>query len=387
MSRGPARCAFVLAFAAAASQLAAAAERFVPADPAFVVANVRQAAPDAALRKLIARWRAAPADAASVALARALLERAHAQREPMYFGRAEAVLAGALTRAGASDETRRLYAATLQYRHDFTAAESLLDAILRHSPLDPAARTQRASVRLVRGDFAGARADCAQLLAGVGNRVVALACLAESLAGSGRFEPARALLAAYPLGPGEAAVARAYFLTVRAELAERGGSLDGAIADYRAALALAPGDDSLRAALADALLARGEPQEADAILAVERPGLALLVRRVRCAPTTQRAALRQQAGAWLELEAARGDAPHEREAALLALATGQQSAALAAALRNFRVQREMPDVRVLARATVAAGDAAARRDLEAWLRATGFRDVVTENILRAAARG
>jgi hypothetical protein len=72
---------------------------------------------------------------------------------------------------------------------------------------------------------------------------------------------------------------------------------------------------------------------------------------------------------------------------LLALATGQQSAALAAALRNFRVQREMPDVRVLARATVAAGDATARRDLEAWLRATGFRDVVTENILRAAARG
>ena len=387
MRGGPARCVFVLAFAAAASHIAAAAERFVPASPGFVVANVRQAAPDAALRELIVRWRAAPADAASVALARAFLDRARALREPMYFGRAEAVLAAATQRADASDEAWRLYAATLQYRHDFITAQSLLDAILRRSPFDAAARTQRASVRLVRGDFEGARADCAQLLAGVGNRAVALACLAESLAGAGRFEQARALMAAYPLAQEEVAAARAYFLAVRGELAERGGSLERAIVDYSAALQLTPGDDSLRAALADALIARGESQEADAILAIERPSLALLVRRGVCAATPRRAALRRQASEWLELEATRGDAPHGREAALLALAMGQPAVAVAAARRNFRAQRELADVRVLARASVAARDARARREIEAWLGATGFRDAVTENILRAAARG
>ena len=46
--------------AAAGHCTAAAAVRFVPADPRFVVANVREAVPDAGLRTLIAEWRSAP---------------------------------------------------------------------------------------------------------------------------------------------------------------------------------------------------------------------------------------------------------------------------------------------------------------------------------------
>ena len=381
MSGGPARLLCVLAVAAAALPAAAASDRFVPADPQFVVANVRQATPDAELRGLIERWRAAPVDAASVALARAFVERAHSLREPMYYGRAESVLAAAAGRPGASSETRRLWAQTLQYRHEFTAAERLLDAILRQSPLDAAARTQRASVRLVRGDFDGARADCAQLMASGASRAVALACLAESFGGSGRLEQARALLAAYPLGESEPAVARAYFLTVRAELAEREHELDHAIADYRVALTLAPFDDSIRASLADALVARGAPDQADVLLRVDRPSLALVVRRAGCTRGAERARLHALASSWLELEAARGDALHNREAALLALADGDAARALAAAEKNFVSQKELSDVRVLARAATAAGDAAARARLADWLRTTGFADAVTQNIL------
>jgi len=381
MRGGPARLLCVLAVAAAALPAAAASDRFVPADPQFVVANVRQATPDAELRGLIERWRAAPVDAASVALGRAFVERAHSLREPMYYGRAESVLAAAAGRPGASSETRRLWAQTLQYRHEFTAAERLLDAILRQSPLDAAARTQRASVRLVRGDFDGARADCAQLMASGASRAVALACLAESLGGSGRIEQARALLAAYPLAESEPAVARAYFLTVRAELAEREHAPDRAIADYRVALTLAPFDDSLRASLADALVAHGATDEADLLLRVDRPSLALVVRRAGCTRGAERARLHALASSWLELEAARGDALHNREAAMLALADGDAARALAAAEKNFVLQKELPDVRVLARAATAAGDAAARARLADWLRNTGFADAVTENIL------
>ena len=174
---------------------AAAAGRFVPNDAAFVVANVKQATPDAGLRELIARWRADPRDPASVALASAFIGRARSLREPMYMGRAEAVLAAAAPRAEASAATRRLYAETLQYRHDFATAEQILDQMLSVDPRDGAARLQRASVRLVRGEFSGARADCARLLgAGGAARAAALACLAESLAGSGQLAQARALL-------------------------------------------------------------------------------------------------------------------------------------------------------------------------------------------------
>jgi tetratricopeptide (TPR) repeat protein len=384
---GPARVMFVLALAAAALPAAAATDRFVPADPDFVVANVRQSAPDAQLRDLIARWRESPSDATSIALAQTFLERAHSRREPMYFGRAESVLVAAANRPGASAETRRLYAATLQQRHEFDAAEALLDGILEQAPLDAAARTQRASVRLVRGDFNGARGDCARLLATAPNQSVALACLAESHAGSGRLEQARALLAVYPLDPAGDPAARAYFLTVRAELAERADSIDRAIADYSAALGAMPNEDAIRAALADALIARGDTPEADALLNVERPGLALLVRRVSCTRGAQRERLRALASGWLELEAARGDALHHREAALLALELGDAARALEAAEKNFATQKELPDVRVLARAAVAAGDQDARRKLGEWMQSTGFRDAFSEAILGITRRG
>jgi thioredoxin-like negative regulator of GroEL len=383
--KNPARM-IVLALAAA-TQVAAAGERFIPADPHFVVANVKQAMPDAELRGLISRWRDEPGDAASVALGAAFIERARILREPMYMGRAEAVLASAVAQPDSSVSSQTLYAETLQYRHEFAAAEARLDRVLMAAPRDASARLLRASVRLVRGNFAGARADCAQLLAGSGaDQWVALACLAESLAGSGQMAQASALLAALP-DRSSVPAARAYVLTVRAELLERRADFDHSIADYRAALALAPGDDSIRAALADALLVSGDPRQACALLAIDRPGLALMVRGIACAEGAERERWRSQASAWLDLEKARGDSPHLREAALLALGSDNAASALAAAEANFAVQRELVDVRVLARAARAARDPAASRSLSDWLHHTGFRDVITENMLATVPRG
>jgi hypothetical protein len=97
--------------------------------------------------------------------------------------------------------------------------------------------------------------------------------------------------------------------------------------------------------------------------------------------------LRPRAATLLALERSRGDAAHNREAAMLALDAGEVDAALIAARLNFRTQRELPDVRVLARAAVRARDAEALRSLRDWLTTTGFADVVTENILAGASHG
>jgi tetratricopeptide (TPR) repeat protein len=371
----------MLAFAAAA-HAAAAGDRFVAADPSFVVANVSSTLPDETLRPLVTAWQQVRDDATAIALANALLDRAHARREPMYIGRAEAVLASRARLAGPNATVLRLYAQTLQYRHDFQAAARLVDVVLARNPRDAAARSLRASVRLVQGDFPGARTDCTQLIgAGGAHARIGLACLAEALAGAGELERARALLATMPTG---AAEADAYLLAVRAELAERSGDLAGAIADYRAALALSPNDDAVRAALTEALAAGGRRDEAHALVEVERPSLALRVRHALLASGPRRAELVRSASEWLALEASRGDARHDREAALLALGAGRPASALEYATANFAVQRELPDVRVLARAAVAARDTGAQRELRRWLDSTGFRDVVTARILAGA---
>lgn len=386
--RGPARLMALLAVAAA-TQVAAAADRFVPADPSFVVASVKQAQPDETLQPLLDAWRADRfAEPATVALAAAFMERARTLREPMYLGRAEAVLAPLATKSGASVTLRRMYAQALQHRHDFIAAETLLDSALRDAPHDDATRLLRASVRLVRGDFSGARADCAQLAAAGGETAtLGFTCLAEALAGSGDFERARDLLATVPADARTMPLGtRAYLLATRAELRERNHDNAGAVADYREALTLAPQDDSIRAALADSLAGCGKTQEARQVLDVEKPSLALLVRSTALSDGARRTQLAARARAWLELEGARGDALHYREAAMLALVNSDFAGALAAARRNFEGQKELADVRVLARAARAARDQPALAALRQWLNETGYRDSVTMSILDEHSR-
>lgn len=384
---GPARLVAMLAVAAAThaqGAVAAAAERFVPADSGFVVASVRQVMPDEQLQTLLAAWRAdRSAEATAIALASAFIERAGTLREPMYFGRAEAVLAPLAAKPAASATLRRLYAQVLQHRHEFVAAEALLDAVLRDAPHDEDARLLRASVRLVRGDFSGARADCAQIAAGGGNAAApGFACFAQALAGGGHLERGRGVLETLPAGEGDRdASTRAYLLAARGELRERGRDIAGAILDYREALRLAPRDDSLRAALADVLVASGHTSEARDLLAIDKPSLALLVRSAALVEGARRTALVARADSWLALEAARGDKPHLREAAILALARGDSMRALVAARRNFEMQKELADVRVFARAARAANDARALAELRSWLHETGYRDSVTEGIL------
>jgi tetratricopeptide (TPR) repeat protein len=372
---------------AAATPVAAASDRFVPADPAFVVAELSSSAPDAELRQLLGEWRAAPAEEpAALALAAAYLRRARALDEPRFQGRAEAVLAPFASRGGAHAETLRMQAQVLQFRHEFAGAQGLLDRLLREHPHDADARLRRAALRLTRGDFAGARADCAQLAAaGSGFAAPGFACLAQSLASQGDLRRARGLLHALEV-PADR-TQRSYLLATRAELAERAGEVTLAANDYREALRLTPDDDALRASLADLLVGAGHTDEAASVLAVDRPSLGLLVRRAALAGGATRQALSTRAHDWLRVEAARGDAGHHREAALLALATGDDAAALTAASRNFDLQRELCDVRLLARAAVRRKDPVATGRLRDWLLTTGFEDVVTQGILASGARG
>lgn len=318
---------------------------------------------------LLDAWRANRAAASTaIELAAAFLERARTLRQPMYFGRAEAVLAPLASKPGASVTLRRMYAQVLQHRHDFAAAETLLDSALRDAPHDDGSRLLRASVRLVRGDFPGARADCARLAAAGGDGATpGFTCLAEALAGSGGLERARALLAILPDdGDAMRPATPAYLLATRAELRERSHDNAGAIADYREALGLAPHDDAIRAALADVLVAWGRAAEARRLLAVDKPSLGLLVRSAALFEGARRTGLAARARAWLELEAARGDAIHYREAAMLALVNADSAAALAAA----RAARDVP----------------VSSALRQWLHETGFRDSVTEDILDGRSR-
>lgn len=403
--RGMLRTGFVewlaVALAVAAGSPAAAAVPFRPTDPAYLVAELPGGA--ARSRDGFARQlqlsRSDPQLAAQ--LAAGLIEQARVSAQPQLYGRAESVLAPWTARPMIPAPLLVLQANILQRRHEFAAAIELLDRAVAQDPRAAQARLLRANVHLVMGDFERARPDCAWLL-GSGEQWVGSVCIAQVLGSTGQLGRARALLerltAAETLGrPGEGPTADvlAWTLSVRADLASRAGALPEAQDLLTRALALAPASDYARLALADVLIARSRSAEAIKMLDTARPSVGALLRRVIAQARDQihthdgrmqdsLAELKER----LTVSAQRGERTHLREETRLALefvhpgADGAR-ASLALARDNFNVQRETEDVRLFARAAVAAGDPATLEILRAWIRRSHYEDVVVDLMLRS----
>ncbi len=358
--------------------LATGAERFRPNDPDFIVWRA-----DATDRTRLHRSLTTPPGlfaSSALELARRYVDTAREQRDARFFGRAEALLARQAAGGAITPDERVLLAEVRQFRHDFGGARRELDLVLEADAHHDGARLQRASIALVQGAFANARSDCVWLTTRAATTAAQTAgkiCLAQALAATGRDAAALQMLSDSQIER-HAVEQRAYAYAVRGEAHDRAGRIDAAIGDYARALRLAPHDDATRTALADLLFERGGTSEATQILAIERPGVALLVRQVRASSGVARNDVRNQVDGLLELERRRGDALHLREAAYLALhVDGDAARALDLAQRNFAQQRELADVRLLAAAAIAARDRAAQRALQAWIAAERYHDRAT----------
>ena len=376
----PAALITIVAIALSAAG-AGAAERFRPAAPDFVVLQVPARAGQDPIFRLEQEVMRAPANQGAAAnLAALYVERARSRREPRYFGRAEQVLQTWIARPEASAATLRVQADILQNRHDFASAIGLLDKATALDPRDANARLMRASIRMVQGRALDARSDCAAVLAS-GASAPGTVCFAQMLGATGQLAQGERLLATL-LDRGGAAEAsapvRGWALWVMADFADRRGDAAAAERLLRAALSATPENEGVRSALVDAILARGAVREALMLLDVPAPSVGVLARRARAQELLRDdrlAATRAQVDELLSLASRRGERPHLREEALLALDVEHDAPrALELAKRNFESQRETIDVRLLARAARANGDRAALTEVTRWLHETHFED-------------
>jgi hypothetical protein len=320
-------------------------------------------------------------------LAQAAILRARRAGDPRELGAAQAALAPWWADAQAPAPVRLLRATIHQSRHDFAAAQVDLDrlAVDTATPLPVRAQAllTRASLQQVRGRFDAARSDCAALLQsdfaplGAGLRRTAQACTLELQSLTGDARSARRALDALA-GP----AADPWLALLRADLAERLGEDAAAAALYAAASA--DGDVYALAAQADWLLDRRRDSEALAVLA-RGPAQAdaLLLRR---AIAWQRQGGARAAAAVAELRERfaavrlRGDAPHLREEARLALDIDRDAArALALARQQWALQKEPADAVLLLRSARAAGQDV-QRDLASWLPDPARADVRLANL-------
>ncbi|MES2316015.1 MAG: hypothetical protein V4631_00845 [Pseudomonadota bacterium] len=346
------------------------------------------------LQRLRARLAASPNDVTlATDVARQYIAAARRETDPRYLGYAQSALAPWWAMPAPPNQVRLLRATLLQSTHHFPEALRDLDAIVVAEPDNPQAWLTRATVQTVRGDYEAATKSCARL-SSITSQLVSNSCIAGIGAMTGRAAASVNLLELTLRREADADPGlQAWVLTLLAEILERRGNNAGAEAAYRRALALAPRESYLTGAYADYLLDQKRPADVLELVAGQTriDGLllrhALALRQVPAQAVALRAA-DAELNARFNAAMQRGDTVHQREQARYELhVRGNAKAALALAQKNWSVQKESADMRVLLEAALAAGDKAAAGPVLAWVDKHRVEDVAVQRLARQLKGG
>ena len=369
----------------------APAAPYTPKDGGTVIEQLprRADATQLELRALRQQLNTTPQD---LALASGLAQRyiglARSETDPRYLGYAQAALAPWWRQATPPVPVRLLRATILQSTHQFGPALQDLDAVIAQEPGNGQAWLTRATVLTVQGDYAQATASCARLSA-LTTQLVTVTCIANVASVTGRAASSERLLdLTLQRSAGAAPELESWALTLLAEMATRRGETALAEARYKKALARQPRDSYLLGAYTDFLLDQRRPQEVVKLLKDQQRIDALLLRHalaLQALPGQQAPfqAAKAELAARFHAAMQRGDTVHQREQARFALFLQQDlPAALQLAQKNWAIQKEVPDMRILLEAALAARNYAAAQPVLAWVAANGVEDVALQRLIR-----
>lgn len=351
----------------------ARASPHIPAGDAEVLAELPAGARHASLPS-----RELTASRLDVALPLAQIDisRARVTGDLRFLGYAEALLAPWMKQPIVAPQVLVLHATILQSRHAFDASLIELDRALRARPDDAQGWLTRATVLRVLGRYDEALTSCGHLAATAHPAITTL-CQQSVLGLTGHLNSAYTAIVA--LSPTEMPrEARAWRYSELGEMAERRADDVAAEHWFREGLLLSPEDFYMRLAYADLLLRRNRAADTLQLLAgyeSMEPMLlrvAIAHRQLRDGASAPAEALLSSA---FDVEQRRGDAVHRREQARYLLDVDHQpAAALAAAVENWKVQREPDDILMLLRSAQAAHEAPAAAPVLQFLRQTGLED-------------
>jgi tetratricopeptide (TPR) repeat protein len=266
-----------------------------------------------------------------------------------------------------------LHATVLQSRHEFSDALKVLDRARALRPGDAQAWLTSATVLRVLGQYQEALTACEA----IGEGVVVQMCRQGVFGLTGELGSAYAAIQQID-SQGMPPEERAWRDSELGEMAVRLGRDTEAEHWFQNGLRASPGDFYIRAAYADLLLRNGRAPEALTLLKGQESLEPLLLRIAIAQKMLRDPGLKQTSerlAAAFATEAQRGDGVHRREEARFLLdVRGDPHAALAAALENWKVQREADDVLVLMRAAHAAGSPSAAQAASEFVREHRLQD-------------
>ena len=298
--------------------------------------------------------------------------------DPRYIGYAQAALSPWWSLPEPPLDVQLMRASLAQFNHDFSGSLRDLDSIITRYPTNAQARALRAIINLVQARYVEARADC-HALHGITDELIAVGCDAMTDGLTGKSEAAlQTLTAEFARHPQATPDEKLWILVRLAEIAQRLGKIELAESYFKQAVALNISDTFLLAAYADLLLDQHRPEAVVALLKDRTRSDVLLLRLVFAEqilklPTAEQ--FTRTLAARYGAAQLRGDTVHQQEEARFALAVEHDATkALDLALKNWVVQREPRDARIVLEAALAAKQPAAAKPVLEWLSSSGNED-------------
>ena len=316
------------------------------------------------------------------------IDAGRSETDPRYYGYAQAALAPWWNDAAPPARIRVLRATLMQATHHFDKAVTDLRQVTAMEPDNAQAWLTLATVQGVLGEYRAAASSCARLYR-LAEPVVSATCAAQVGSLTGRLAESERLLAdvyerSQPLSPGLAS----WTGTVLGEMAARRGDFQLAERRFIRALQATPDDSYLLGAYADLLLDMQRYEEARTLLEPYKRIDSLLLRYAQSLKLG-RSDDHLLRAATAELDARfraahrRGDSVHLREEARHLLHIhARPSEALGVAERNWRIQKEPADARILLEAARAAQRPGAAQPVMDFLKSNQLQDRALTALVR-----
>jgi Tfp pilus assembly protein PilF len=281
----------------------------------------------------------------------------------------------------------RLRAKLNERNHDYDLALADLQRLLQCDPQDVQAWIETANINRVQGNYKQAQLACDRLNAFAGPFATAIARL-PVMAAMGQAEEAyRQLAELLPEAKANYPSTIQWFTIMQAETAQALGRNDLAETHWRDAMERAPDDKYVLRAYGEFLLDHDRAGEA-LVLVAGRPnddGLLLCAALAAQRLGREKDAVRWQAqmAARFEEVRQRGDLPLGRfEARSVLLLEKDPPRALALALANWRVQKEVHDTRTVLEAAIAANDPQSAHPVLQFLAENSARHAALEPLVK-----
>jgi len=306
--------------------------------------------------------------------------------DPKYFGYAEALLSPYLINSNLPEQTIIHWADILQHRHDFDQALEILNNLAEKKSDYAQVYLMRAIIHISRGEYGLALNNCKSLITRA-THLVTISCVAQVKSLTGELQRSFELLKrTLHLSKDSDLEERVWAITLLGDMAVRSGKYGVAEKYYQQGLKLKNHDYYILTNYADLLLKQHRNDLVVSLLS-EYAFVDKLLLRLAQAGIKSGDSLSEKYVAQLEsgyrLNELRGEKVHLRDQAIFYFKVKNNiEKALSLARRNWRVQKEPADIKLLLNLLIKSGNKLETNNVAEWVSGQFLEDVELDSMLK-----